>query len=79
MSKRDKQILNTLILIADLGKGDATAGELSRWTEIPKTTIRRRIVALQKLGLVLGDYHTRNYGQALYYSASYKLLMLGKV
>lgn len=74
MSSKDKLILKTIRLVGELGQGDCTAGEISRWTNIPKTTVRRRLEKLTHMGLVLGDWHNRNYGYALYFSASYELL-----
>jgi len=73
LDDRNKQLLSTIRLIGEIGKGHATAGELSRWTGIPKTTVKRRMSELTTAGVVLGDWKNGKK-PSLQYSASYVLL-----
>jgi len=46
------RILKTARLLWGMGAPFTTVGELSRWTKIPKSTVRRHIEKASKLGLV---------------------------
>lgn len=52
MNTRQFRILKTIAMFHEMGKADCTIGEVSRWSNIPKSTARRTLEKLINYGLV---------------------------